>query len=237
LPHVGQSRHSEGPAALLAVTLVDFHPRPSFESLAYTVQEAFLTGKDLPAGAVGVDDPLLRRWVDDLAGRWRLARQDAEDLLQDVYLLLLRELPKFTYDPHRRARPAVPGSDADMGPFRCWLKTVLRNKGYDLLRRQQRLPATEKELSFLELASEDSACLLEEAQEHRRYLVERIVQLVQGDFQPATWQAFWQQAIEGKPAAEVARRLGMSVDAVYTARCRVLRRLRERRQEIADFED
>jgi RNA polymerase sigma-70 factor (ECF subfamily) len=50
---------------------------------------------------------------------------------------------------------------------------------------------------------------------------------MQADFQPATWQAFWQCAVNDRPAAEVAAELGLTVAAVYAARSRILRRLRE----------
>jgi RNA polymerase sigma-70 factor (ECF subfamily) len=49
----------------------------------------------------------------------------------------------------------------------------------------------------------------------------------EGEFQPATWQAFWGLTVEGKSGAEVAAELGLSVDAVYAAKSRVLRRLRQ----------
>jgi RNA polymerase sigma-70 factor, ECF subfamily len=53
---------------------------------------------------------------------------------------------------------------------------------------------------------------------------------MQAEFQPATWKACWECAAVGRPAAEVAAELGMTVNAVYLATSRVLRRLR---QELA----
>ena len=50
----------------------------------------------------------------------------------------------------------------------------------------------------------------------------------------ATWQAFRQTALEGKPAAEVAETLGMSVGAVYVAKSRVLARLKAQVRLIED---
>jgi RNA polymerase sigma-70 factor (ECF subfamily) len=54
------------------------------------------------------------------------------------------------------------------------------------------------------------------------------------DFQPATWKAFWEQAVEGRPAAEVAAELGLTIGAVYASKFRVLDRLR---RELADMLD
>jgi RNA polymerase sigma-70 factor (ECF subfamily) len=54
------------------------------------------------------------------------------------------------------------------------------------------------------------------------------------EFQPATWQAFWSLTVEGKSGAEVAADLGMSIDAVYAAKSRVLRRLRQELDGMLD---
>jgi|SRR5579859_5344715 len=51
---------------------------------------------------------------------------------------------------------------------------------------------------------------------------------VQQEVEPASWEAFRLTAVEGQAADDVAARLGMRVGAVYTARCRVLARIRER---------
>jgi hypothetical protein len=51
---------------------------------------------------------------------------------------------------------------------------------------------------------------------------------IEGDFASATWAAFWQTALEGRPPGEVAVELGLSVGAVYVARSRVLARLKKR---------
>jgi RNA polymerase sigma-70 factor (ECF subfamily) len=42
-----------------------------------------------------------------------------------------------------------------------------------------------------------------------------------------TWQAFWRTAVEGRPGRQVAAELGLSITAVYSARSRVLSRLRQ----------
>src|SRR5712692_822077 len=54
--------------------------------------------------------PLLYYW----ARRLGLRDQDAADLVQDVFLVLVRKLPEFSYDRHKS--------------FRAWLRTVTLNK-------------------------------------------------------------------------------------------------------------
>ena len=51
--------------------------------------------------------------------------------------------------------------------------------------------------------------------------------LIQNEFERRAWQACLWTAVEGRNPAEVATELGMSVGAVYMARSRVLRRIRE----------
>ena len=53
---------------------------------------------------------------------------------------------------------------------------------------------------------------------------------MQGDFAPATWQAFRRHVLEGEPAGQVAEELGLSLNSVLLAKSRVLKRLR---QELA----
>jgi DNA-directed RNA polymerase specialized sigma24 family protein len=67
-------------------------------------------------------------------------------------------------------------------------------------------------------------------------LLERVAKAsakVREDVQEQTWRAFYLEAYEGMTADEVANQLGISKSSVYTARSRVLRRLRE---ELSDLD-
>jgi RNA polymerase sigma-70 factor (ECF subfamily) len=156
--------------------------------------------------------PLLYHWAR------RITPQDADaaDLVQEVFLVLHRKLPDFSYDRHKS--------------FRSWLRTVLLNKWRDACRRTRTMPATSDEL---EPAVPDTNLAVEEA-EYRDYLVGRAFRLMRADFQPTTWQACWEHLVEGRPAAEVAAHLGLTVDAVYAAKSRVLRRLRQELDGLLD---
>jgi RNA polymerase sigma-70 factor (ECF subfamily) len=59
-----------------------------------------------------------------------------------------------------------------------------------------------------------------------RSLVQRALDLIRGDFDEPTWQAFWATAVEEQNSTEVAARLGVSANAVRKSKARVLRRLR-----------
>lgn len=150
--------------------------------------------------------PLLRRW----AVRFGVNGNSVEDLLQELFVVLIQKLPEFRYDPSRS--------------FRAWLWTVFR---HSIVAWQKRQPRTGPALDQLEeLASPDAIAEATE-DEYRRYLLSRIVQLVQTDFPATTWQIFQQVVIAGRPGVDVAREFGVTVNAVYLARSRVLARLRE----------
>jgi RNA polymerase sigma-70 factor (ECF subfamily) len=65
-----------------------------------------------------------------------------------------------------------------------------------------------------------------EAQEERG-LFYRAVDLVRGEFEERTWQAFWRTTIDGQTPRDVGADLHMSPGAVRVAKSRVLHRLRE----------
>jgi RNA polymerase sigma-70 factor (ECF subfamily) len=137
-----------------------------------------------------------------------LQEQDAADLAQDVFVTLLAVLPTFTYD-HQQS-------------FRKWLRTVTINKW----RKGRRRPQQASAQGLPEPATLDPD--LEECweAEYQQHLVSQALRLMRTDFEETTWRACWETAALGRPAADVAAELALSVGAVYAAKFRVLSRLR-----------
>jgi RNA polymerase sigma-70 factor (ECF subfamily) len=152
--------------------------------------------------------PMIYRW----ASQAGLGSNEAADLVQDVFLILIEKLREFNYDGQRS--------------FRAWLKTVTLNKWREQARRRMPAPTVTADGNLPDAESPNLADLFEE-NEYRRCLVHRAMQVVQADFEPATWKAWQEFVVEGRPAKEVAAELGLSVNAVYLAKGRVLARLRE----------
>jgi RNA polymerase sigma-70 factor (ECF subfamily) len=104
----------------------------------------------------------------------------------------------------------------------------------DYFRGQKYRPTATGDSDFLrrldELESPDSALSRLWDREHDEHVVVSLMQRVQGDFAPATWQAFRRHVLEGEPAVQVAEALGLSLNSVLLAKSRVLKRLR---QELA----
>src|SRR5262249_54989024 len=63
-------------------------------------------------------------------------------------------------------------------------------------------------------------------------LYHRAPELVRGEFEERTWQAFWRAAVDGQAPTDIAADLGMTPAAVRKAKSRVLHRLRE---EVGDL--
>jgi RNA polymerase sigma-70 factor (ECF subfamily) len=159
--------------------------------------------------------PLLYQW----ARRAGLQGADASDLVQEVFVVLVRHMPVFVYAPNKS--------------FRSWLRTVTLNKWRE---RQRRLPEPtlgSSDPSLIDLPAPEDPATFEET-EYRQHLARRALQLMQTEFAATTWKACWEVVVAGRRAAEVAAELGISVDSVYTARSRVLRRLRQELSGLLD---
>lgn len=151
------------------------------------------------------------------ARRRGLQDADAADLTQEVLRSVAQAVKRWEYDPQR-------------GTFRAWLYTVTRNKLNTFLTRRQRETRAAGDTGILQAleqqpAPEDDAAARWQHDYERRVFAWAAEQ-VRAASEEATWQAFEQTALEGKPAAEVATALGMSVGAVYVAKSRTLARLK-----------
>ncbi len=161
--------------------------------------------------------PLIQRWLARVPG----LGDEASDLAQEVFLVVVRELPRF----ERRRE----------GSFRAWLRRVTVNKTRSHQRRRRRTPAAGLDLAagFLDrLEAPDGDLAREWDQDHDRHVYQRLLEIVEADFNPTTWQAFRRFALDGLTAARVGEEVGLSESAVLQAKARVLKRLRE---EAGDF--
>ena len=73
-----------------------------------------------------------------------------------------------------------------------------------------------------------------EEREYRQFVLGQALRIMSADFEPATWQACWETVVAGRPPAEVAAELGITVNAVYLAKSRVLGRLRQDLEGLLD---
>ena len=161
---------------------------------------------------VDIYTPLLYHW----ARRMNIPASDSSDLLQDTFVHLYRVIPQF--QNNRR------------GHFHGWLHAVFKNKALDWLRNHQRQPLNGQAVV---IAIDDQQPELDEV-EYRKYLTERVLQLMKNSFPETTWRACWEYVVADRPAEKIAEELGITVNMVYLAKSRVLRQLR---QELAGLLD
>jgi RNA polymerase sigma-70 factor (ECF subfamily) len=164
---------------------------------------------------VALYTPFLFSWACGMG----LQTQDAADVVQEVFATLLQKMPQFTYNPDKS--------------FRGWLRTLMINKWRDNRRRHAAALRRGDDAPLADLVVPDGAEALWES-EYQQHLLGRALELMQAEFHPTTWKACWEVVVSGRPAAEVAMELGLSVASVYAAKSRVLRRLR---QELAGMLD
>jgi RNA polymerase sigma-70 factor (ECF subfamily) len=141
---------------------------------------------------------------------------DAADIAQEVLTQVAQSMRTFEYRPER-------------GRFRDWLGTVTRHKMSRFLRQLERGPraaggdAALDNLSQAVAPEADTEWSAEFNAQVLRVSLERIRPL----FEPDTWRAFERVWKDNQPALETAQELSLSIDKVYAAKSRVLKRLRE----------
>jgi RNA polymerase sigma-70 factor (ECF subfamily) len=121
--------------------------------------------------------PLIRIWI----GRNTVQTSDADDLVQEVMGILVRELPHFRHD----LRP---------GAFRRWLRFVTVNRLRVFWRIRKAVPVTAGGSDFnhildqLEDSESDLGRICDD--EHDRHVARRLMELIEPEFESITWSAF-----------------------------------------------
>ena len=166
---------------------------------------------------VRIYGPVVFRWC----LRAGLRSEDASDIGQEVFRAVADSIANF-----RRDRTG----DTFVG----WLRTITRYKIADYRRRQsvdpEAIGGTDFQIVVSQLSDGDNG---EEAEQEESpdkvnsVLFHRALEILQSEFEPRTWKAFWGTAVEGRATKDVAADLEMSDMAVRKAKSRVLRRLRD----------
>ena len=175
--------------------------------------------------------PVVYRWC----RQYGLGPDDAADALQEVFAAVSAHVGEF------RRRDAY-------HTFGGWLRTITHNKVRDLLRlrhgqpearggtdAQQQLanlrePSPPTPLPWTGEGMETPSGPTDSVTDSR--FLRRALELVRAEFENRTWEAFWRTTVDEQSPGQVAEELGMSLQAVYKAKSRVLRRLR---RELGDL--
>ncbi|CAN5381717.1 sigma-70 family RNA polymerase sigma factor [soil metagenome] len=162
---------------------------------------------------VTIYTPLIFRWCCNHG----LQESDAEDVTQQVLLKLAAILPTFQYDPTRS--------------FRAWLSTVTHHAWVDFHRGRDDVISGDSAARLLLSSIEARQDLIQEIEaEFDLERCEQAMEAVRSRVEPGTWEAFRRTALEGVPAADVAKDLGKQVATIYVSRSNVQKMLQ---QELA----
>ena len=152
--------------------------------------------------------PLMFHW----ARKVGLQQSDAADLVQDVLSIVFRRLPEFQYDTS--------------GSFRGWLRMVTLNK----FREKKRKRVTEVSIASNSVLEQIASLQRAESTwdlDYGQMLLQQTMELMESDFQPGTWQALRAVMAEGMTVDQAAEATGVSIWTIYSAKARLMKRLRE----------
>jgi RNA polymerase sigma-70 factor (ECF subfamily) len=168
--------------------------------------------------------PIVYSWCRD-AG---LQPDDVDDVGQEVFRVVARKIG--TFEAGRKAS----------GAFRSWLWGITRLQILSYLRSAKRQPigggGTDHQLSLQRLEQKSDEPESVNGFNSRQLLLRSAIEILRSDFDARTWQAFWEMAVNGRPAKDIGDELKMTARAVRQAKFRVTRKLRELLdEEFADL--
>ena len=158
--------------------------------------------------------PVLR----DYYRRRGMQDADCDDLTQDVLASVIKSMRASKYD---RAK----------GRFRAWLGTVAANRLKNFFRDREHYKKHVAHVPDENLYIDPDSDWVEL---FSRHLFEVACVRIQPQFEPQTWECFrltWMTALAAKVVAE---QMGISVHSVYVNKSRVLQRLRQEIELLAE---
>lgn len=170
---------------------------------------------------VDLYQPLLTGWL----RRHALQVADVDDLVQEVLATVASEAPRFRHS----GRP---------GAFRHWLRSILANRLREFWRARRLRPAATGDSDFVQMLDQledaDSGLSHLWEQEHDQHVARRLLDMIEPQFAPSTWQAFGRVVLDGARPDAVAEELGLTLNAVFIAKSRVLQRMRREARDLLD---
>ena len=152
-----------------------------------------------------------------------LRPEEAEDAAQETLMAFAQAVQAGRYDRQQ-------------GRLSVWLFGFARR----IIMKTQRLRARHLGVTALpeslEYQCDDRDLHLTWETQWKRVILNRCLERVRQESDPQVFAAFVHYALQEQPADAVAQRLGMSRNAVYIAKCRILTRLRELESQLQDID-
>jgi RNA polymerase sigma-70 factor (ECF subfamily) len=129
------------------------------------------------------------------------------------------------------------GYDREKGRLRTWLMGIASHKIRDLQRKRGRekvVADNPGSTAFLNKIPDDEAVSQIWDAEWHESIIKRCLEEVRRQVKPRTMEAFELFALQGLSAEQVAQKLGMTENAVWIAKNRVLTRMRETQKYLEE---
>jgi RNA polymerase sigma-70 factor (ECF subfamily) len=159
------------------------------------------------------------------AARFGLDAQEAEDAAQHTLIAFCQSYQQGKYN-------------REQGRLRVWLFGIARNQMLNYIKRRrdreiQVLDASQDTNFFARQPDEDQ---FEKAweEEWRDAVLKQCFDEIRREFDPKSLQAFDLFATQGKPAQEVGKQLGMTPNAVFLVKHRIMKRIKELLPKMED---
>ena len=150
---------------------------------------------------------------------------DAADVTQEVLHAVARKLGDF-----HRDRPG--------DTFRGWLRRITNNKVNDHYRKQNKtadkasggvnqvefLATPQEQLGTWNTSLVASDVSIVSSFKNQR--IQTVIKRVRSNISERDWKLFWRIAVDGQPAADAAKELGITANAARLVKMRVLKRLK-----------
>ncbi len=168
-----------------------------------------------------------------VARKTGLSDAEAQDVVQETIISVARKIPEFTYDPA-------------VGSFKGWLMRLTRWRITDHVRKKHYEKKGEwkpreqaADMTFLERQADPGGVDLEALwnEEWERHVMETALAKVRQHADPLQFQIFQMHVVNGVPATEVARRLGVKLPQVYFAKYKLTSLVRRQVRRLEEKMD
>jgi RNA polymerase sigma factor (sigma-70 family) len=153
-----------------------------------------------------------------------LTQEEAEDAAQETLLAFVRAWKQGRYEH-------------DKGRVSAWLfgfakRIILKTRRQRP--RERTMGSNAQGHDFWSHVPDDATLTMTWETQWKRVVLTRCLERLQEEADPRVFAAFSRYALDEQPVDQVAQQLGMSRNAVYIAKCRMLTRLRELENDLQD---
>lgn len=160
--------------------------------------------------------PLIHWWIVSN----KISEHDADELAQDVLMIVLRKLQDFEHS-------------GNVGAFRRWLRVITTNQIRSMIRKRRNLALVDNDVLAEQVVASDELAELWDVQ-HDQFVIAGILEWLREIFDAKSIQIFEKLVLGEAEPAQVAKEFDVSVGAVYSIKSRVLRKFRQIGSEFLD---